>query len=233
MSRRYKLFLFVFTLILIFNFFIRANHILTSSATSSSSVPCIVIDAGHGANDPGKIGVNGALEKDINLSIAKKLKIVLENRGFKVVLTRDSDKILANPSSSNTKREDMKNRVALIEKSNPLFTISIHQNSFSNASVCGPQSFYYSESTEGKNIASFLQQSLNETLSPAAPREIKANSDYYLLKKTPTPTVIVECGFLSNDMEASLLISECYQDKVIRAIYLGICSYLDSISFVI
>jgi N-acetylmuramoyl-L-alanine amidase len=94
--------------------------------------------------------------------------------------------------------------------------------------VSGPQVFYYKESAEGKAIASYIQDSLDEVLNRTVSRGIKANDEYYLLRKTPTPTVIVECGFLSNPAEAELLCEDLYQAKLVRAIYLGICSYLES-----
>lgn len=204
----------------------RKGAALVENNHAKTAELCIVIDAGHGQNDPGKIGVNNALEKDINLAVALKLAPLLENKGYKVVLTRTTDDILANPSSSNKKREDMANRVKLIAEANPVFTISIHQNSYTDASVSGPQVFYYNGSEEGKEIATYIQNSLNSNLSPSSPRQIKANSDYYLLKKTPTPTVIIECGFLSNPTEAALLVDNNYQDKLARAMYLGIIEYL-------
>jgi N-acetylmuramoyl-L-alanine amidase len=174
------------------------------------------------------VGINGALEKDINLSLALKLATLLENKGYNVVLTRDSDDILADSDASNVKLEDMKNRVSVITDANAVLTVSIHQNSYADSSVSGPQVFYYKESTEGKEIAACIQDSLDETLNRTASRGIKANDEYYLLRKTPTPTVIVECGFLSNPSEAELLCEELYQAKLVRAIYLGICSYLQN-----
>jgi N-acetylmuramoyl-L-alanine amidase len=210
-------------------FLARKGAALVSSANTDSAPICIVIDAGHGASDPGKVGINGALEKDINLSLALKLASLLENKGYSVVLTRDSDDILANSDASNVKLEDMKNRVSVITDANAVLTVSIHQNSYADSSVSGPQVFYYKESTEGKEIASCIQDSLDETLNRTTSRGIKANDEYYLLRKTPTPTVIVECGFLSNPSEAELLCEDLYQAKLVRAIYLGICSYLQSL----
>jgi N-acetylmuramoyl-L-alanine amidase len=173
------------------------------------------------------VGINGALEKDINLSLAVKLSTLLENKGYRVVLTRDSDEILADTSASNVKLEDMQNRVSVIADANAILTVSIHQNSYADSSVCGPQVFYYKESAEGKAIASYIQDSLDAVLNRTVSRGIKANDEYYLLRKTPTPTVIVECGFLSNPTEAELLCEDLYQAKLVRAIYLGICSYLE------
>jgi N-acetylmuramoyl-L-alanine amidase len=152
----------------------------------------------------------------------------LENKGYRVVLTRDSDEILADASASNVKLEDMQNRVSVISDANAALTVSIHQNSYADSSVSGPQVFYYKESAEGKAIASYIQDSLDEVLNRTVSRGIKANDEYYLLRKTPTPTVIVECGFLSNPTEAELLCEDLYQAKLVRAIYLGICSYLES-----
>lgn len=204
----------------------RGAAFVSAEAVQEENLPCIVIDAGHGANDPGKVGVNGVLEKDINLAVALRLRTMLENKGYRVVMTRDTDAILADKNATNQKREDMVARVHVIEEADPVMAVSVHQNSFSNGAVCGPQVFYYSESAEGKEIAMTMQASLDEILAPESPRKTKANNEYYMLKKTPTPTVIVECGFLSNDREAELLSTELYQNKVARAIYFGICDYM-------
>jgi N-acetylmuramoyl-L-alanine amidase len=174
------------------------------------------------------VGINDALEKDINLSIVYKLKTMFENKGFEVVLTRTDDKVLADENSQNSKVEDLRNRVALITETMPVMTISVHQNSFTDESISGPQVFYFDQSAEGKEIAATLQESLNEVLEPTDPRVSKSNNDYFILKKTPTPTVIVECGFLSNAAEAEKLTDETYQEKVARAIFQGACAYLDS-----
>lgn len=180
----------------------------------------IVIDPGHGGNDPGKVGVNGALEKDINLQIGKKVKQKLEEQGFSVVMTREDDEI------TEGKLADMKRRVALIEEINPIFVVSIHQNSYTDASVRGAQVFYYTESEEGKEAAEIIQQELWE-MNPNDTRNVKANSDFYLLKKTSVPTIIVECGFLSNPEEAESLLLNEYQEEMSMAICTGIIKYLD------
>ena len=180
----------------------------------------IVIDPGHGGNDPGKVGVNGALEKDINLQIGNKVKQKLEEQGFSVVMTREDDEI------TEGKLADMKRRVALIEEINPIFVVSIHQNSYTDASVRGAQVFYYTESEEGKEAAEIMQQELWE-MNPNDTRNVKANSDFYLLKKTSVPTIIVECGFLSNPEEAESLLLNEYQEEMSMAICTGIIKYLD------
>ncbi|MBR4026675.1 MAG: N-acetylmuramoyl-L-alanine amidase [Lachnospiraceae bacterium] len=202
------------------------SHIEEKQATTqNSSKYCIVLDAGHGANDPGKIGINNVLEKDINLSIVLKLKPLLENKGFYVVLTRDSDKILASEDSSSIKRDDMIARVNLIKETSPILTVSIHQNSFTDSSSKGPQVFYYTSSTESKALADNMQNRMNQILSPEKERTPQKNDSYYLLKNSPTPIIIAECGFLSNSYEADLLTTELYQLKVARSVYFGIIDY--------
>ena len=197
-----------------------------SSEASTMSSFCIVIDAGHGGADPGKVGITGILEKDLNLSIALLLAQKLESHGISVVLTRDSDTDLAG-GASNFKSADMRNRTQIITDANPVFTISIHQNSYPAENVTGAQVFYFTHSTESKNLATILQNSLIANLDPSNTRQPKANDSYYLLKKTPTPTVIVECGFLSSPSESALLCTPEYQKKIIHAIYLGILEYLE------
>lgn len=182
----------------------------------------IVIDAGHGGMDAGKVGTNGTLEKEINLQIAKMLQEMLEEEGFRVVMTRETDAALYDEDAPNKKQQDMKRRCELIEEVMPLMTVSIHQNSYTDPSVEGPQVFYYGNSASGREIAAALQSALNEELAVSRPREIKANDSYYLLRKTTNPTVIVECGFLSNPGEAGRLITQEYQEKVARALCDGI-----------
>lgn len=208
-------------------FLARAGAALATAKQTTSAMPCIVLDAGHGGSDPGKVGCNDALEKDINLAIVSKLKTLFENKGYQVVLTRSDDSVLADENARSVKVEDLRNRVKRITEANPVMTISIHQNSFPDASVSGPQVFYFEQSQESAAIASTLQDTLNESLNPPKPRVCKSNNDYYILKKTPTPIVIVECGFLSNEEEANLLITDAYQEKVARAIYLGATTYLN------
>ena len=188
----------------------------------------IVIDPGHGGNDPGKVAINSALEKDVNLAIALKLKKYLEQEDMEVVMTRQEDKGLYEETDSNRKVHDMKNRLAIMEGAKPALVVSVHQNSYPEESVSGVQVFYYRDSAEGKRAALLMQEQMIATLQPAKEREAKENSTYYILKKTTVPTIIVECGFLSNREEADRLTSEDYQERVAWAIHLGIMRYINS-----
>ena len=189
----------------------------------------IVIDAGHGGTDPGKVGINGALEKDINLKIAKKVQQFLEMEDVEVVLTRDSDAGLYDENASNKKVQDMKRRVEIIEGANPSLTVSIHQNSYHEEYVHGAQTFYYQGSEQSKALAEKIQQVLLNEVDKNNTRVAKANDSYYLLKKTSVPIVIVECGFLSNSEEAQKLSSDYYQEKLAWAIHLGILQYINEL----
>lgn len=205
----------------------RQGAVLVQSEKASSKKICIVVDAGHGGSDPGKVGVNDALEKDINLALALKLKDLLEKKDIEVVLTRDSDAGLYPADATNKKASDMQKRCEIITEANPVFTVSLHQNSYTTADIKGAQVFYYGQSQKGEELANILQESLISRVDPENKRTAKANESYYLLKKTPTPTVIVECGFLSNPTEAELLLDADYQNKLARAIYMGIIEYLE------
>ena len=187
----------------------------------------VVIDAGHGGKDPGKIGVNQVLEKDINLQIAKRVKTLLEQNDVKVVMVREDDHGLYDEDTSNKKVQDMKRRMEVIEKSNALLAVSIHQNSYSEEYVHGPQVFYYTTSENGKCAALLMQKQLVEGLEQENKRDAKANDSYYLLKKSTIPTIIVECGFLSNYAEAEKLKTEAYQEQVAFEITMGILKYLN------
>lgn len=189
---------------------------------------CVVIDAGHGGADPGKVGINGALEKDINLKIASQVKHFLEAQDIRVVMTRTDDNGLYSADSSNKKVQDMKRRIAVIEEVQPEIVVSIHQNSYHEEYVHGAQVFYYNGSVTGKLLAEMIQKRFIITVDPQNKREAKANDSYYLLKKTSRPIVIVECGFLSNSEEAEKLTSGFYQEKAAWAIHMGILQYLNA-----
>ena len=186
----------------------------------------MVIDSGHGGFDPGKVNSDGMIEKDINLQIAMKLKTELESQGIEVIMTRDSDKGLYEETSKSKKMEDLQNRCKLIEETEPICTISIHQNSFPDETVYGPQVFYYHTSESSAQLAQLVQDSLNTNLAIEKPRETKNNQSYYMLKKSPSTTIIVECGFLSNPTEAQKLSSEDYQAQIAAAIRQGVMEYV-------
>ena len=219
---------FAIVLLLLAVLIMMSNHLeeMVSSGRVTGRNPCIVLDSGHGGEDPGKIGVNQAKEKDVNLKIAKKTKERLEKKGWKVVMTREKDVMLGDPAAGNKKIHDMKARVERINKTMPQAAVSIHQNSYNDPGVKGPQVFYYEDSEGGKELALAIQENMNRKLSIVRPRVAKGNRTYYLLKRSPGVINIVECGFLTNPEEASLLQTEKYQCKVAEAVADGIVTYL-------
>lgn len=180
----------------------------------------IVIDPGHGGEDPGKVGVNEVLEKDLNLVIAKKVQNLLKDTDIKIVMTREDDDV------PTAKKKDLEQRIELINKTDPNLVVCIHQNSYTSPSIKGAQVFYYTPSKEGKEAASIVQAELRE-LDATNKRVIKANDTYYMLKYSKPPTIIVECGFLTNPEEAEKLTKEEYQDELAFAICEGIIKWLD------
>ena len=205
-----------------------AAEFVTSQKTAGLNPNLVVIDAGHGADDGGKVGINGAVEKDINLIIALRVKELLDAQGVDVVMTRENDAGLYPKTGDNRKIRDMQKRVELINKERPALTVSIHQNSYTEESISGAQTFYMTGSEEGKRAAEILQEQMITTLEPEKERQAKENGSYYMLKHVDGPIVIAECGFLSNAKEAELLCDEEYQEKVAWAIHLGILRYLNS-----
>lgn len=199
----------------------------TEETQETASRGIILVDPGHGGRDPGMIGVDGLEEKGINLEIAQKLQRLLEEEGYEAVLTRQTDAGLYEEDAANKKAQDLKRRCQIIEELEPLVTVSIHQNSYQDPSVQGPQVFYYRDSREGKKLAEAIQEQMNEALQIASPRQIKANDEYYILKHSSGTAVLVECSFLSSPEEAAKIQTEEYQQAVARAICGGILLYLE------
>lgn len=188
------------------------------------SEKCVVIDSGHGGADPGKVGVAGTHEKEINLAIAKKLQERLEDAQINVIMTRDSDNDLSEESDKSKKKADLDRRCDIINSSGADMVISIHQNSYVTPKAEGAQVFYYKKSDESKKIAQIMQTILGEKLGTT--RQIKSDVSYYILLHSQVPTIISECGFLSNPEEEQRLCTEEYQEKVADALYCGIIEYL-------
>lgn len=180
----------------------------------------IVLDAGHGAEDPGT-SYGQIYEKDINLKITLLLEKKLGSLGANVILTRDGDYDLSLPNATYRKKSDFDNRIKLINESNADIYISIHLNYLSDSSYSGPQVFY---NKENKELAEAIQLSMNKELNGS--RKIKKiPQDTYMYSKLNVSGVLIECGFISNAKERSLLSTEDYQIKVANSISLGVVSY--------
>ena len=200
-------------------------HAENGSGEKKKYIVCV--DPGHGGTDPGKVGINGQLEKDINLAIAKKLKTYLEASDVTVVLTRDKDMGLYSSGDAHKKMADMRKRCQLIEEVKPDLVISIHQNSYHEEAIRGGQVFYYKTSVRGKKLAQILQERFDYVLGDANKSPAKANDNYYLLLHVKEPIIIAECGFLSNWEEAEKLETKEYQDRLAWTLHMGVMEYLN------
>ncbi len=190
----------------------------------------VIIDAGHGGEDGGAVGVNGAMEKEINLKIALELEKYLRQNNFNVVMIRNGDYSVGDQSLSSIaerKRSDTKNRLRTVEKTGDCILISIHQNHFSESQYDGAQVFYSGNKEESAVLAECIRQNIVFSLQPENHRENKqADKNIYILYNCHVPAVLVECGFLSNPAEAEKLCTESYQKDMAAAIYNGIIDYL-------
>ena len=225
MLKKYVMEMTMAILLLISVFFLSKEAAVVANENAGKE-KVIVIDAGHGGADPGMVGIGGLEEKGINLAVSMKLKESLEDQGFTVVMTRTEDQGLYQEGARNKKVQDMQNRIEIMEKAKPLLAVSVHQNSYTEESVKGPQVFYYESSAEGQKLAVSIQNALNTELSVERPRKEKGNTSYFLLKKSPCVLNIVECGFLTNEKEAELLQTEEYQQTIVEAVTKGIVQYV-------
>ena len=186
---------------------------------SGKNAPRVLIDVGHGGSDGGAVSISGIKESQINLEIALRLKDVFERRGCEVVMTRSEDKAL-----EIDKKADMRRRREIIETSGQDITISVHQNFFKDTSCSGPQVFYAQGNEQGRLLADNIQQEVNEAAGGEKPR-VAMTGDYYIVKSGSAPAVIVECGFISNEVEEQKLLTPSYQLKLVKAIADGAQEY--------
>lgn len=225
--KKMELFMGIIMLCIVYAFSINAKGKSVGVYNQTKDNIVVLVDAGHGGDDPGKVSLNNDLEKDINLAIALKLEEILRSQNIEVLMTRREDKGLHQEGASNKKISDMKTRTDMANKNNVDIVISIHSNSYVDGDVCGAQVFYYGKSEKGEKLAKFIQNNVSKVSVLNSKRSAKANSDYYIIKNVSNPAVIVECGFLSNVAETALLKNEDYQRKIAWSIHMGILEYLN------
>lgn len=191
---------------------------------------CVLIDPGHGGEDGGAVGVDGVIEKGLNLAIANYLREYYEVSGFEVVMTRDDDFSLGDTSLSTPSERtvsDIRARLEYYNRSDVDFVVSIHQNKYTESKYSGAQIFYSPNDEGSERFAECIRKSVVGFLQPENTRELKkAGSNIYLLNNCAKPSVLVECGFLSNYDEAAKLNDEEYQKQMAFAIYCGTLEYV-------
>ena len=187
----------------------------------------VVLDAGHGGIDGGVTGrATGAKESDVNLAIVHCLKIELEDMGFEVILTRKTEAGLYGAATKGFKKRDMQRRKEIIEESNPDLVISVHQNFYPTKKTRGGQVFYKKNAKKSKALAVSLQDKINALYQEQGAKNRKIQTgDYFMLDCCVCPSVIVECGFLSNADDEKLLINEGWQKRLAQSLAAGVVAY--------
>ncbi len=226
---------FTVTFVLFFSLTVMLNFVgvFSDSVTvTAEALPVIIIDPGHGGEDGGTQSYDGTLEKKINLEISMKINELLLTEGFTTVLTREGDYMIYDESAS-TQREkkvsDIHNRMEIVEENGECILLSVHQNYFTESKYSGTQVFYSKNNPDSEVLADEIQKSVVSALQPDNTRQIKeSGTDIYLLYHSQVPSVMVECGFMSNEAETEKLKDEDYQQKMAEAIVEGLLNYLES-----
>ena len=233
-----KRYLFVgFTLLIMLLIVLGALlHALRASSVSvlpdGEEKRTVIIDAGHGGEDCGAVGVNGSFEKDINFAVSNMLSDMLKMAGFDVILTRTEDKLLYTEEQNikgKRKIYDLKNRLAIAEANPDAIFISIHMNSFSQSKYKGLQVYYSVSSPLSATLAQCVQSTVAKSLQPQNTRKIKPSSgDIFVLDNVGHPAILIECGFLTNPEECELLCTEEYRSRLCATLYFALTEYLEN-----
>lgn len=200
--------------------------------TETNDYPVIIIDAGHGGVDGGAVADDGTVEKELNLDIALKLNELLISKGYKTILTRDGDYSIHDESADTVRKKkvsDLHNRLEIVNSNKNAILVSVHQNYFTESKYSGTQVFYSPNALESSVLADCIQKKVVSQLQPDNTRQIKqSDSSIFLLFNSQIPSVMVECGFLSNQNETNKLKDEKYRQQMAEAVCDGIIKYLCS-----
>ncbi len=220
----------VFALVWFFSKDVSVTVPASADAGENVNKKVIVLDAGHGGIDGGCVSVNGVAEKGINLSIVQTLRDCFDILGFDVVCTREDDRSIHDSGVEGIgkqKLSDMKNRLDIINRYDDALVLSVHQNQFVDERYSGAQMFYAKDNDDSRRLAECMKKQFVALLQPNNERETKpVGKEIYLIHNAKSPSVLVECGFLSNHDEAKLLESADYQKKVAFTILTGAQEYL-------
>ncbi len=199
--------------------------------TISNEKPIIIIDAGHGGEDGGTQATDGTLEKDINLSIGILLNSLLKEKGFETKLVREGDYLVYDDGCTTIrekKKSDLNNRLKFVNQTPDCILLSIHQNYFQESKYSGAQVFYSGNNAESSKLARIIQDTIRVNIQPENTRQIKeSGSEIFLLYNSVAPSVMIECGFLSNYEEAKKLKNIQYQNEIAKAIADGLTEYIN------
>ncbi|MBR4287980.1 MAG: N-acetylmuramoyl-L-alanine amidase [Clostridia bacterium] len=186
-----------------------------ASVNVADTQPTVILDAGHGGVDSGAVSIWGEEEKHINLAVTKKLGAFLEAGGARVIYTRSDDSLLTSDKTSSRKMGDLMGRVEIADRNPDAVFVSIHMNTLPIEKYNGLQVFYDDNNGTNRALALSIQNDVKNYLQKDNHREVKnADGKIYILDRIENPSVLVECGFLSNREEAQLLCDDEYQAKL-------------------
>ena len=169
--------------------------------------------------DGGAVAEDGTLEKELNLAIAKDVAQILKYNGFRVILTREDDRMLGDGEAGKVKRADLNERLKIAESGEGNVFVSIHMNKYPDSRPKGLQVYYSKNNAESQALAEYIQSTVVSALQTDNKRKVKAaGSEIFILNKATVPAVLIECGFISNAEELALLKSEEYQRELASVI---------------
>lgn len=206
------------------------RELFIEASGSGEPVRLVVIDAGHGGEDCGAVGTTGVYEKDLNMQISFEIGEALKSRGYTVIYTRSEDKLLYTPSENIKgirKISDLKNRCKIANSYPEAMFISVHMNSYSEAKYQGLQVYYSESSPKSSELAGKIQSNVRNRLQKDNKRQIKKGKGIYVLENTEPVSVLVECGFITNEDECKKLSEKEYQKQLSFSIVCGIIKYIE------
>lgn len=199
-------------------------------SAASDAIKTVVIDPGHGGEDCGAIGCTGAFEKDLNLEISMIIGEMLREKGFNVIYTRTDDRMLYLPEENikgMRKLSDLKSRVRISDENPGAIFVSIHMNSFGEAKYSGLQVYAKDKSEDSEALAEAIRRAVVSTCEPENKRAVKRGDKIYVLEKNTNTSVLIECGFLSNEAECERLSQKEFQKELSFSIVCGIIKYME------
>ena len=220
----YVLFTFIISLVLITTIVGRGLLMMYRSNLTYVNMnvtvnnPTVIIDAGHGGEDCGAIGIDGTLEKDLNLILSREISDILSSQNINVVMTRTEDKLLYKEDENikgQRKIYDLKNRYLIASEYENSIFVSIHMNKYPKEIYNGLVVYYSQNNERSKALALSIQNNIKEHLQKSNNRQIKnAKTDIYLLDRITSPAILIECGFLSNNEDCKNMQNQEYRKKM-------------------
>ncbi len=207
------------------------EEMIGASTDNLSYDKIVIIDAGHGGEDPGAVGVTGLLEKDLNLQIALEMGRVFEEKGYVVVYTRTDDRLLYTEEENIhgiRKISDLKNRCKVAQRYPNSIFVSIHMNSFGSGKYSGLQVYYTEDNEKSRALADAIQNKVINDIQNDNNRVTKPGKNMYILENIDNTAVLIECGFLTNEAECKKLSQKEYQKELSFSIVCGIIEYIEN-----